>query len=91
MTLRKKSKIRNRYSQVSHLTQDNTLESVKNTRKHHIPDGQEVSPCKFERLAVVYFCHGRIHSTVCINTILDTVRTKMHNKRYASFFIEMIK
>ena len=40
----KKAKIRNRYSRVPHLTQDTTWKSDKNTRKHHIQEGQEVSP-----------------------------------------------
>ena len=42
--VRKKAKIRNRYNQVSHLTQDTTLESDKNTRKLHIQESQEVIP-----------------------------------------------
>ena len=37
-------KIRNRYNQVLHLTQDNIWESDKITRKHHIQENQEVSP-----------------------------------------------
>ena len=41
---RKRAKIRNRYNQVPHLTQDTVWESDKNTRKHHIQDSQEVSP-----------------------------------------------
>ena len=40
----KKAKIRNRYNQVPHLTQDTTWESDKNTRKHHIQKCLEVSP-----------------------------------------------
>ena len=40
----KKAKIRNRYNQVPHLTQDTTWESDKNTRKHHLQESQEVSP-----------------------------------------------
>ena len=39
--IRKATKIRNLYNQVSHLAQDTTLESDKNTIKHH---KQEVSP-----------------------------------------------
>ena len=39
--VRKAAKIRNRYNQVPHLTQDTTLESNKNTIKHH---KQEVGP-----------------------------------------------
>ena len=42
--LSKKVKIRYRYNEASHLTQDTTWESDKNTRKHHIQEGQEVSP-----------------------------------------------
>ena len=42
--VRKKTKIRNRYNQVPHLTQDTVRESDKNTRKHHIQESQEVSP-----------------------------------------------
>ena len=41
---RKKTKIRNRYNQVPHLTQDTTWESDKNTRKHHTQESQEASP-----------------------------------------------
>ena len=41
---RKKEKIRNRYNQVPHLTQDTVWESDRKTRKHHIQDSQEVSP-----------------------------------------------
>ena len=40
----KKTKDRNRYNQVLHLTQDTTGESEKNTRKHHKQESQEVSP-----------------------------------------------
>ena len=41
----KKAKIRNRYSQVPHLTQDTSWESA-DTRKHHIyvQESQQVSP-----------------------------------------------
>ena len=39
--LRKVAKIRHRYNQVPHLTQDTTLESDKTTIKHH-KQGQEV-------------------------------------------------
>ena len=42
--VRSKAKIRNRYNQVPQLTQDTTLERVKNTRKHRIQESQEVSP-----------------------------------------------
>ena len=41
---RKKAKIRDRYNQMPHLTQDTTSESDKNTRKHDIQESQEVSP-----------------------------------------------
>ena len=44
MEVRKNIKIRNRYNQVPHLTLDTIWESDKNTRKHHIQEGQEVSP-----------------------------------------------
>ena len=39
-----KAKIRNRYNQIPHLTQDTIWESDKNTRKHHLQESQEVSP-----------------------------------------------
>ena len=39
-----KAKIRARYNQVPHLTQDTTWESDKNTRKHHIQESQDISP-----------------------------------------------
>ena len=42
--VRKKAKIRNRYNQALHLTQDTTLESNKYTIKHHAQESQEVSP-----------------------------------------------
>ena len=42
--VRKKAKIRNRYNQAPHLTQDTTRESDKKTIKHHIQESQEVSP-----------------------------------------------
>ena len=42
--VRKKKKIRNRYNQVPHLTQDTVWESDKNVRKHHIQGSQEISP-----------------------------------------------
>ena len=41
MKVRKNAKIRNRYN--PHLTQDITLESDKNTRKHKIQENHEVS------------------------------------------------
>ena len=44
MKVRKPAKIRNRYNQVPHLTQDITWESDKNTIKHHKQESQEVSP-----------------------------------------------
>ena len=44
LKVRIKAKIRNRYNQVQHLTQDTEWESDKNTRKHHIQESQEVSP-----------------------------------------------
>ena len=40
----KEAKIRNRYNQALHLTQDTTRESDKNTIKHHTQESQEVSP-----------------------------------------------
>ena len=40
----KEAKIRNRYNQVPHLTQDITQESDKNTIKHLAQESQEVSP-----------------------------------------------
>ena len=42
--IKKRAAIRNRYNQVSNLTQDNTWESDYNTRKHHIQESQEASP-----------------------------------------------
>ena len=44
--VRKKAKIRNRYNEVPHLTQDTTWERGQktHTRKHHIQESQEVSP-----------------------------------------------
>ena len=39
-----KAKIRNRYNQVPHLTQDTIWKSDKKTRKHHIQESQEVRP-----------------------------------------------
>ena len=39
----RKAKIRNRYNQVPHLTQDTEKESDKNTRHHHIQESQEAS------------------------------------------------
>ena len=42
--VRKKAKIRSRYNQEPHFTQDTTWQSDKNTRKHRIQKGQEVSP-----------------------------------------------
>ena len=41
--VKKKAKIRNRYNEVPHLTQDTIVESDKNTRKHHEQASQEVS------------------------------------------------
>ena len=41
---RKNAKIRNRYNQIPHLTQETIWESDKNTRKHHIQESQEVRP-----------------------------------------------
>ena len=40
----KEAKIRNRYNQVPHMTQDTTRESDKNTMKHHTQESQDVSP-----------------------------------------------
>ena len=42
--VRKEGKIRNRYNQAPHLTQDPTWESDKNTIKHHMQESQDVSP-----------------------------------------------
>ena len=42
--VRKNAKIRNRYKQVIHLTQDTMWESDKNTIEHHIQENQEVRP-----------------------------------------------
>ena len=42
--VRKKAKIRNRYNQIPHLTQDIIWESDRNTRKYHIQESQKVSP-----------------------------------------------
>ena len=39
-----KTKIRNQYHQVPHLTQDNIWESYRITRKHHNEESQEASP-----------------------------------------------
>ena len=36
----KEAKIRNRYNQIPHLTQDTTWESDKNTIKHNIQESQ---------------------------------------------------
>ena len=41
---KKKVKIRNRYNQLLHLTQNTTRESDKHRQKHHIQESQEVSP-----------------------------------------------
>ena len=41
--VRKKAKIRNRYNQVSPMTQDTKWEREKNTRKHHTQKSQEAS------------------------------------------------
>ena len=38
------SGFRKRYNQVSHLTQDTTWESDKNTRHHHIQESQNAGP-----------------------------------------------
>ena len=38
------SGFRKRYNQVSHMTQDTTWESDKNTRHHHIQESQNVGP-----------------------------------------------
>ena len=43
MKVSKEVKIRKRYNQVPHLTQDTTRESEKNTIKHHTQESQEVS------------------------------------------------
>ena len=40
----KEAKIRNRFNQIPHLTQDTTWESDKNTMKHNIRESQEASP-----------------------------------------------
>ena len=39
----KEAKIRNRYNQVPHLTQDTTRESDKDTIKYHTQESQEAS------------------------------------------------
>ena len=43
LKVRKNAKIRNRYNQVPHLTQDTIWESDKNLRKRHLQESQEVS------------------------------------------------
>ena len=40
----KEAKIRNRYNQVPHLTQETTWQSDKNTIKHNKQESQEASP-----------------------------------------------
>ena len=40
----KTAKIRNRYNQLLHLTQDTIWESDNNTRKHNVQESQDVSP-----------------------------------------------
>ena len=42
--VRKNAKIRNRYNQVPHLTQETIWVSDKNTRKRHTQESQEISP-----------------------------------------------
>ena len=42
MKVTKKSKIRNRYNKVPHLTRDSICERNINTRKHHTKESQEV-------------------------------------------------
>ena len=44
MKVRQKAKIRSRYNQASHLTQEITWASDKNTIKHHIQESQRVRP-----------------------------------------------
>ena len=44
MKVRKKAKIRSRYNQAPHLTQEITWASDKNTIKHRIQESQRVSP-----------------------------------------------
>ena len=40
---KEKAKLRIRYNQVPHLTQDTTWERDTNTRKHHVQESQEAS------------------------------------------------
>ena len=42
--VKNKANIRNRYNQVSHLTQDTLCESDKHATKRHTQESQEVSP-----------------------------------------------
>ena len=42
--VKKKLKVRNRYNQVPHMTQDTVWEGYINKRKHHIQGSQEASP-----------------------------------------------
>ena len=44
----KTAEIRNRCNQVIRLTQVTILQSDKNTRKHHIPESQELSPTSLQ-------------------------------------------
>ena len=58
--VRKKAKIRNRNTQVPHLTLDTVSESDKNTRKHHIQESQEISPFKAGDLKAARKRHDRM-------------------------------
>ena len=74
--VRQKAKIRNQYNQVPHLNKATEWESVKNTRKYHIQESQEVSPFSTgdHRAA-----RNRHHSMSKINTN----KIKIHKRNIA--------
>ena len=65
----KKAKIRNRYNQVPHLTQDTVWESDKNSRKRHIQGSQDVSPSPTGDLSAARNRHDSMAKTNTNNKI----------------------
>ena len=63
LKVKKKTKIRNLYNQVPHLTRDTIWGSDKNTSKHHTKESQEVSPFQTGDHKAAMNRHGSIIKT----------------------------
>ena len=95
LEVRKKAKIRNRYSQAPHLTQDTTWESNKYTIKHHTQDSREVSPFPADdpkcvvlhknvhRIILPLSIFSRVHDQFVVQTLYHTNISKHKGKVFS--------